>query len=79
MLATALSIIQAVASVVFILSLSLRNFRIKYEIGSEPKGGIVRAAQFQQTIKIVCLNIKMNCGELFYRFMAIAHSEAECY
>lgn len=39
MLATALSIIQAVASVVFILSVSLWNFRIKYEIGSEPEGG----------------------------------------
>lgn len=72
MLATALSIIQAVASVVFILSVSLWNFRIKYEIGSEPEVGIVRAVQFQQTIK-------MNCGELFYRFMAIAHSEAQCY
>lgn len=71
-LATALKIMQALASVVFILSVSSWNFRIKYEIGSEPEGGIVRAVQFQQTIK-------MNCWELFYRFMAVAHSEAQCY
>lgn len=72
MLAPALKIMQAVASVVFILSVSSWNFRVKYEIGCQPEGGIVRAVQFQQTIK-------MNCWELFYRFMAIAHSEAQCY
>lgn len=72
MLATALKTMQAVASVVFILSVSSWNFRIKYEIGSEPEGGIVRAVQFQQTIK-------MNCWELFYRFMATAHSEAQWF
>lgn len=72
MLGTALKIMQAVASVVFILSVSLWNFRIKYELGSESEGGIVRAVQFQQTIK-------MNCWELFYSFVAIAHSEPQCY
>lgn len=72
MLAIALKIMQAVASVVFVLSVSSWNFRIKYEIGSEPEGGIVRAVQFQQTIK-------MNCWELFYRFTAVSHSESQCY
>lgn len=72
MLATALKVMQAVAGVVFVLSVSSRNFRIKSEVGSEPEGGIVRAVQFQQAIK-------MNCWELFYRFMDVSHSESRCY
>lgn len=72
MLATALKITQSVVSVVFILSVSSWNFRIKYEIGSEPQGGTARATQFQQTIKL-------NCWESFHKFMAIALSEAQRY
>jgi len=70
MLATALKITQTAVIIVFILSVSSWNFRIKYEIGIEPQVGTARAVQFQQPVK-------PNCRDSFLEFMATALSEAQ--
>lgn len=70
MLATALKITQTAVIIVFILSVSSWNFRIKYEIGIEPQVGTARAVQFQQPVK-------PSCRDSFLEFMATALSEAQ--